>query len=280
MRRHLLALMFCFCAGLLAVKPVPAFEIMLPEIYNEQADVAGWLMSEKLDGVRGYWDGKQLLSKRGNLFHPPRAFIQHLPPFALEGEIWGGRGNFEQTVAIVKRQQPDEGWLTLKFAIFDVPRTAGSFTVRMSRAEDWFKKHPSTTAFIIPQIPVRDREHLKQELRRIEKLGGEGLIVRAPEALYTAGRSPEILKVKSFQDAEARVVAHLPGKGKNSGALGALLVELDDGIRFRIGSGFSAAERKSPPAIGTMITFKYYGKFRSGIPRFASFLRIRSDQNL
>ncbi len=276
MRWYFLVLvLFCFMT-----QPVVALEIMLPQVYTGQADVAGWLMSEKLDGVRGYWDGKQLLSKQGNPFHPPLDFIQELPPFALEGEIWGGRGRFEETVAIVKRQAPDPGWLTLKFAVFDVPEATGSFTSRLDIARKWFEQHPSIYSFIIPQIPVRNQKHLKQELQRIEKLGGEGLIVRAPEALYTTGRSPKILKVKSFQDAEAKVVSHLPGKGKNLGKLGALLVELADGTRFKIGSGFSDAERKSPPAIGSIITFKYYGKFRSGIPRFASFMRVRTDLEL
>ncbi|MCF6178400.1 MAG: DNA ligase [Geopsychrobacter sp.] len=278
---RLLILILVLLSGQLVLgRPVAALEMMLPQVYTEQTDVAGWLMSEKLDGVRGYWDGKQLLSKQGNRFHPPQGFIRDLPPFALEGEIWGGRGRFEETVAIVKRQTPDPGWLTLKFAVFDVPKASGSFRMRMVKVKKWFEQHPYSTAFVIPQIPIRDKKHLEQELQRIEKLGGEGLIVRAPEALYTSGRSPKILKVKSFQDAEAKVMAYLPGKGKNRGKLGALLVEMADGTRFKIGSGFSTAERESPPSIGTIITFKYYGKFHSGIPRFASFLRIRSDQNL
>ncbi len=278
--RRLFLILGLLGGQLLPGSPVAALEIMLPQVYTEQAEVAGWLMSEKLDGVRGYWDGKQLLSKQGNPFQPPQAFIRDLPPFALEGEIWGGRGRFEETVAIVKHQNPDQRWLTLKFAVFDVPKATGNFTSRLDIAQKWFKQHPSAYSFIIPQLPVRDRLQLKQELRRIEKLGGEGLIVRAPGALYSSGRSPKILKVKSFQDAEAKVVAHLPGKGKNLGKLGALLVEMADGTRFKIGSGFSSTERESPPAIGTIITFKYYGKFRSGVPRFASFLRVRADQGL
>lgn len=254
-----------------------AVELMLPQVYSEQVDVSGWLMSEKLDGVRGYWDGKQMLSKNGNRFYPPSSFLQDLPPFPLEGELWGGRGTFEQTVSIVKKLQPHSDWLQLKFAIFDVPQAPGGFTARLTKAKDWFAAHPSAYAFVISQIPVQDQTHLQKELQRIEMLDGEGLIVRRPDAIYAVGRSPEILKVKQYQDAEATVVAHLPGKGRNVGRLGSLLVVLADGTRFKIGSGFSDADRESPPPIGTVVTFKFYGKYQSGLPRFPSFLRIRLD---
>jgi DNA ligase-1 len=266
--------------GLWLASQTCASELMLPQVYTGQVDVAGWLMSEKLDGVRGYWDGRQLLSQSGNPLHPPAAFIRDLPPFPLEGELWGGRGRFEQTIGSVKRQQSDPGWLQLKFAIFDVPQAPGGFRERMRQASDWFADHPTNYAFIIPQIPVRDQAHLQQELERIERLGGEGLIVRRPDARYRAGRSMEILKVKSHQDAEATVLAQLPGEGRNAGRLGALQVELEDGTRFRIGSGLSDADRDSPPPVGSLITFKYYGTYQSGIPKFPVFLRLRSDRDL
>ena len=265
---------------LLLVIPSVAAEPMLPHTYTSATDVSGWLMSEKLDGVRGYWDGRRLFSKNGQRFFPPDAFIHNLPPFPLEGELWGGRESFASTVSIVRRQQSHVGWLQLKFAIFDVPEAAGGFTNRIASATKWFREHPATYAYVIPQVPVRDREHLLKELQRIELLGGEGLIVRNPDALYTAGRSNEILKVKNYRDAEATVIEWLPGKGRNQGRLGSLLVELEDGARFKLGSGFSDAERETPPPIGTVITFKYYGIYKSGIPKFPSFLRIRSDVGL
>ena len=274
-----ISLLLC-CGVLFSAAHTIAAQLMLPQVYSDQVDVSGWLMSEKLDGVRGYWDGKQLLSKNGNVFYPPAAFIRDLPPFPLEGELWGGRGTFEQTASIVMKQQPHDGWLQLKFAIFDVPQAPGGFTARLAIANDWFAAHPSAYAFVIPQFPVLDHTHLQLELHRIEKLGGEGLIVRVPEALYAGGRSPEILKVKNYQDAEATVVGHLPGKGRNKGKLGSLLVALADGTQFKIGSGFTDAERESPPHIGAVVTFKFYGKYQSGIPTFPSYMRIRRNQSI
>jgi len=268
------------CCGLFTAGTAGAAEPMLPKVYTEQVDIGGWLMSEKLDGVRGYWDGQQLFSKSGRLLNPPLDFIANLPDFPVEGELWGGRGTFEQTVAIVLRKQAHEGWQQLKFAIFDVPNASGGFTQRIKIAQDWFIAHPSRYAFVISQTPVDDNDHLQHELRQIEHLGGEGLIVRNADALYASGRSSEVLKVKSFRDAEATVVAHYPGKGRHAGRLGSLLVKLDSGILFKIGAGFSDKERENPPAVGEIITFKFYGKYQSGVPKFPSFLRLRQDTML
>ena len=257
------------------VPPGKALEIMLPQVYQEGLDISGWLMSEKLDGVRGYWDGEKLLSKNGNPFKPPPEVLENLPPFALEGEIWGGRGTFESTMSIVGKENPHPGWLTLKFAIFDVPEVKGSFTARIEKAESWFVAHPGAYAFVIPQKQVQGKEELEKELQRVQALGGEGLMVRNPDAFYGKGRSGDILKVKSYDDTEARVIAHLPGKGRNKGRMGSLLVELPTGIQFKIGTGFTDKQRENPPPVGSIITFKYYGFYDSGIPKFPSFMRVR-----
>jgi DNA ligase-1 len=111
----------------------------------------------------------------------------------------------------------------------------------------------------------------------IESLGGEGMMLRKPDSPYTVGRSYDSLKVKTHEDTEATVIRHLPGSGRNAGRLGSLLVELPNGIQFAIGTGFSDKERDNSPPVGSIITFKYYGFYKSGIPRFASFLRVREE---
>ncbi len=266
--------------GFMLLPSSQAAKPMLPQTYNGQTDIRGWVMSEKLDGVRGYWDGKQLLSKNGYPFDPPAEFISNLPDFPLEGELWSGRDTFEQTASTVRHDHNHFGWKKLKFAIFDVPKAVGGFTERIALAKSWVTTHPSQYAFVISQLPVRSEKHLQQELKRIEKLGGEGLIVRKADALYSPGRSSEILKVKNYHDAEATVIAHVLGKGDNSLRLGSLLVRLEDGTQFKIGTGFSHAEREHPPPIGAIVTFKHYGKYRSGIPKFPVYLRIRHDNGL
>jgi DNA ligase-1 len=95
------------------------------------------------------------------------------------------------------------------------------------------------------------------------------------DSQYATGRSAALLKLTPWQDAEARVVAHLPGKGKYAGMLGALQVQMPDGRRFALGSGFTDAERRNPPLLGTQVTYRYRELTRHGIPRFARFLRVR-----
>lgn len=276
----ILSVVLCLLiAGVFGGATAAAKEIMLPQVFTEQ-DVAGWWMSEKLDGVRGYWDGKQLYSKGGKVLAPPVEFTAGLPPFAVEGELWAGRSRFEQTVSCVNREQPHAGWLKLKFGIFDIPQEPGTFRNRIGKAKAWIEENKPEYAFVIDQVEVINNAHLHEELKRVEKLGGEGLIVRDPDAVYENGRSLSLLKVKSFEDAEAVVIAHLPGKGRNVGRMGALLVEAEDGLQFRIGGGFSDAERELPPPVGSVITYKYYGRYQSGLPRFPSFLRTRLDNDL
>lgn len=269
----LLPLILCFSI----TAETDALDLMLPEVYGENVDYSNWMMSEKLDGIRGYWDGDRLISKKGTPLNPPAAFIKNFPDFAVEGEIWGGRRSFEKTVSIVMKDEAHNGWLELRFAIFDVPEAGGGFEERLRVAREWFEGHPSEYAFVIEHNPVKSRDHLKRELQRIEKLGGEGLILRRPGSLYAKGRSADILKVKSYYDMEAVVIKHIEGNGRNRGRMGSLLVELPDKRRFRIGAGFSDEEREHPPPAGSVITFKYYGFYKSGIPKFASYLRIRKD---
>ena len=264
-------LLLLFCLGTNAA----ALDILLPMVFQDDIDITNWLMSEKLDGVRGYWNAKKLLSKNGIPFNPPEAFIKNFPDFAVEGELWGGRNTFEKTASVVMKHEAHDGWMDLKFAIFDVPEAGGGLEQRLNMAIQWFEKHPSEYVFVITQEIVKGNDHLKEELLRVEKLGGEGLIVRNPLSLYTIGRSAEILKVKSYYDMEATVIDHIEGTGRNQGRMGSILVELPDRRQFKIGTGFTDKERINPPPTGAIITFKYYGFYNSGIPKFPSFLRTR-----
>ena len=107
---------------------------------------------------------------------------------------------------------------------------------------------------------------------------GEDLSAKL-KRLLRATRNDDLLKLKTYLDAEARVLKIISGKKKFQGMMGAILVENEEGIKFKIGSGFSDSTRKNPPAIGSIITYKYYGKTKDNKPRFASFLMIRADYN-
>lgn len=238
-------------------------------------DVTGWYMSEKLDGVRAYWNGSELLSRQGNKFAAPEWFTTHFPPFELDGELWTSRGEFEDIASIIARGRPHPGWKRITYNIFEVPNAPGDFDARLRKLRHYLAQHPAGPIRVIPQIPCRDRDHLRTLLADVEAKGGEGLVVRNPRTPYLSGRSNVSLKVKSFDDMEGKVVGYRPGKGKFTGKTGALQVEIAGGIRFFIGSGLKERDRERPPPLGSIVTFKHHGFTRQGIPRFASYLRVR-----
>lgn len=283
--RHHFYLTRLICFYLTALAPwIPsgseASSEVIPEImsgyqWDGVSDVTGWWVSEKLDGVRGVWTGKNMLSRSGRIITVPDWFTEHFPPFALDGELWIGRKRFHEISGIVHQINAGEAWRQVRFCIFDVPHDTKPFEERITMATDWFKAHPSEYADIVEQTRCKGKAALLSLLAETENKGGEGLMIRQPGSRYTKGRCRDILKVKSFYDTEAMVIEHIGGKGKYAGKLGSLLVQLPNGIRFKIGTGFSDIDRESPPPVGSTITFKYKELNPSGIPRFASFMRVR-----
>lgn len=251
--------------------------LLLAHTWENDVDLTDWWMSEKLDGVRAYWDGKQFISRQGNVYHAPDFFIAGLPEVPLDGELWMGRKAFQRCVSIVRRQDKSDHWNSIRFRVFDLPAAGGPFEERLEQLRDCLSPDGLQFAEIHEHSRCRGLDHLREELARVESLGGEGVMLRQPGSRYEAGRSPTLLKVKTFHDAEARVVEHLPGTGRHKGRLGALGVVLSDGTSFSIGTGFSDAQRERPPAVGSLVTFRYQEFSDRGVPRFPSFVRVHEE---
>ena len=251
--------------------------LLLAQSWDNAMDLSGWWMSEKLDGVRAYWDGKQFLSRQGNVYHAPDWFVEGLPETPLDGELWIDRKRFQQTVSVVRRQDKSDHWKNVRLLVFDAPELNGGFEERLKYLAETLgeKQHPY--AAVHEHQCCQNLSHLREELSRIEQLGGEGLMLREPGSSYAVGRSTSLLKVKSFHDAEAVVLDHRAGKGKFKGMMGALIVQLPDGTEFSVGTGFSDAERNSPPAPGSVITFRYQELSDGGVPRFPSYVRLHTE---
>ncbi|PNE01465.1 DNA ligase [Alcanivorax sp. MD8A] len=270
---------FLFSIALVAAAQPPALQ--LAKVYQPGMPLDGYWVSEKLDGVRAYWDGAQLWSKGGNRIAAPEWFTRGYPDQAMEGELWMGRGRFAEVSAAVRRLRPQaQEWRQIRLMLFDLPESRQPFAVRVQEMRALVAASSSYTLEVVTQTPATDHDRLMQQLDKVMARGGEGLMLHHGDSVYHAGRSDAVLKVKSYQDAEARVTGHVVGQGKFAGMLGALQVETDDGRRFRLGTGFSDAERRDPPPIGSTVTFKYYGLTATGLPRFASFLRVRRDEPL
>ncbi len=252
-------------------------QLLLANSWENDEDLTGWWMSEKLDGVRAWWDGRQFLSRQGNVFHAPDWFVAGLPNVPLDGELWLDRKAFQRTVSIVRRQDKSDHWREIKYLLFDAPGIGEPFEQRQKALAGLVGQHRPEYAKVLDQIRCAGVVALKAELQRVEALGGEGLMLRQPSSAYEAGRSPTLLKVKTFHDAEGVVVEHLAGKGRHAGRLGAVVVELPGGLTFSVGTGFSDAQRERPPAVGSTITYRYQELTDRGVPRFPSFVRVRAE---
>ena len=256
-----------------------AQDILLAQIYQQGIDVTQYLVSEKLDGVRAIWDGKQLKSRKGNVINAPDWFIKHLPKTPLDGELWLARGEFDALSGAVRKDVPiDAEWQNITYQIFELPNAAGTFEARAKRIAEIVKQSNTPHLKAVAQYRVKNEAELNKKLKQVVAIGGEGLMLHRANAEYVTGRSDVLLKLKLLLDAEATVIAHLLGKGKYAGKLGALLVEAQDGIRFKLGTGFTDAERENPPKIGSTITYTYRDKTKNGKPKFASFLRVRDEK--
>jgi DNA ligase-1 len=251
--------------------------LLLAESWDNAMDLSDWWMSEKLDGVRAFWDGKQFLSRQGNIYYAPDWFVQGLPETPLDGELWIDRKKFQRTVSIVRRQDKNDLWNEVRFLIFDAPAASGAFEERLAFLKDALAGAALKFAGPHEHTRCKDLAHLREELARIEALGGEGLMLRQPGSNYVTGRSTTLLKVKTFHDAEAMIIGHQPGAGRHKGRLGALLVRLPNGTEFAVGTGFSDRERSSPPAVGATVTFRYQELSEGGVPRFPSYVGERLD---
>lgn len=251
--------------------------VLLASTYRPGFDPAQFWVSEKLDGVRAIWDGQALRFRSGNPVDAPRWFIEGLPSVPLDGELWLGRGRFERISAIVRRSPPDDSlWRDVRYMVFELPGAPGSFTERIDAIRRVVAACSDKTPWLqhVEQFRIANENALKQTLGEVVAGGGEGLVLHRADAPYMTGRGDVLLKMKPLDDAEARVIAHLPGAGHNTGRMGALLVETPEGRRFRIGTGFTNAQREAPPPIGSVVTYRYRGFTNSGLPRFASFLRV------
>jgi DNA ligase-1 len=263
-----------------ALEDISSPSFSLANEFSPDIDITAYWVSEKLDGVRAYWNGKQLLTRNHNIINAPPWFTAKFPHHPLDGELWKERGAFQQTVSVVRKKIPiDREWLTISYQVFDLPDSTANFDQRLQQLESIIdNKNPFIQ--LIEQWRVGSLQQLDAQLMERVSQGAEGLMLRRGSSLHHTQRNNDFIKYKLFADAEATVIAYKKGKGKITGMMGSLLVELDNGLQFYIGTGFTQQQRKSPPPIGSLITFQYSGFTNKGIPRHARFLRIRHDQGL
>ena len=264
------------CAGPASGAAPPPVELV--DVYHGGIDLSRYWVSEKYDGVRGYWDGHRLLTRGGAVVHVPAWFTRNWPRTPMDGELWAGYGRFSRVSTIVRTADAnDPAWHGVTYRVFDLPAQAGDFDARVPAIRKTVAAIGDPWVVAIRQFHVADEAQLRTALRRVLDKGGEGLVLHRGDAPYRAGRGVGLLKLKPYEDAEARVVAIRPGEGRLKGMMGSIEVCTPDGRRFAIGSGFSDEQRAHPPPVGSWVTYRFNGLTRSGLPRFVRFLRMRPE---
>lgn len=259
-------------------KLAPSSELLLAQVYQRGIDVKQYLVSEKFDGVRAVWDGKTFHTRTGRLIAAPVWFTKGFPNTALDGELWLARGKFDALSGAVRKDQPiDAEWRGISYLVFELPNAGGTFAERAKRISKIVNQANIAHLKAVAQFNIKDEAALTLKLKQMVAAGAEGLMLHRADALYVTGRSDVLLKLKLHYDAEATVVGYTAGRGKHKGKVGALLVETPEGVRFKLGTGLSDAERESPPKIGSLVTYTYRDKTANGKPKFASFLRVRNE---
>ena len=248
---------------------------MLASKYDGTQDIKGWIMSEKLDGVRCLWDGTKMVTRNGNLFYPPDFFIKDFPKdIVLDGELFMDRGKFSETISVLRRQDKSDNWKKIKYLIFDSPSVKGPFTKRLKVLKEKLSGIKTSYLELHEHEVCKDEAHLQKEMKRVTSIKGEGMMIRDPKSKYEHRRVKTMLKVKEFHDAEATVIGHEKGTGRLEKLMGAVVVKNKEGKTFKVGSGFTDKERKSPPKKGTVITYRYFELTKDGIPRFPTYMRV------
>lgn len=237
-------------------------------------DCAGWLCSEKLDGVRACLDADgQMWTRNGKPILPPADWAAGLPRgVELDGELWGGRGTLERTAGAV-RAGPRGDWSGIRFAVFDAPGAAGGFSERLAEAGRIASAAPVCAA--VEHWPVDGADDVDAALDRVRAAGGEGVVLRDPSAPYVPGRSASTLKHKPIETDEATVTGREVGTGRNAGAV-SVLVCTWRGRSLRLSAGLTDALRAAPPAIGAAVTFAFSGISAAGEPRCVRLVEVRN----
>lgn len=269
---------FYFTVQIFTVQADSLPQVQLANVYDQAtvSDISNYLVSEKYDGVRAIWTGEELLTRQGNPISAPEWFTAPLPEVWLDGELWTRRQDFDALSGIVRTQTPDDSlWREVKYMVFDMPDAELPFEQRYSNYSRLVEQMNADHIQAVKQQRFDSNHALSEHLQTLVENGAEGLMLHLATAPHRSSRSDALLKLKPYFDDEAEVIAHLPGQGKYTGMLGALRVKNQQGIEFSIGTGFTDADRANPPPIGSIITYKYHGFTKNGMPRFASFLRIR-----
>lgn len=268
-----------------------ALDLIKPVVLNiDNINISDYLVSEKLDGVRGFWDGKRLYSKNENLYYPPDDFVKNFPPFAIDGELYCD-AEFEDIISDVKKSK----FQCVKLYVFEVPNQKGNLEQRLQVLKDYLKIYPNDNIKIIPQLNFKNKDEFFKYFDDITKNGAEGVVLHKKDTDFDTKKGDNIIKFKKYFDDECvitkinytkNLLKNYECKWDIKNAQKALKTKKqkelfnskkNEQYIIKIGSGFNKDHRENPLSIGTKITIKYYKISKNLKPIHAVFIRVRKD---
>ena len=247
-------------------------------------NIESYAISEKFDGVRGIWDGKEMFSKNGKKLAIPPCFAEKLAILELkdgefvEGELWADYGKFAEVSSLARRKNPTcAEFESVKYLIFNAQFNESSdFLANLSKIQSILESHKTPQIRTITQHKFSSSKELQDFFDAVVAKGGEGVILRDSHTAF---------KLKAQHDAECKIIDYTRGKGRLGGKVGSIVCEsladknagIKNGIIFRIGSGLSDEMRTNPPKIGTIITYKFSGVSKNSVPLHTRFWRVYGE---
>ena len=204
MRHYYLIILLLFMPFLAISSEQTPPALLLAKVYKQNIQLEDYWVSEKLDGVRAYWNGKNLISRQGNIIQAPDWYTEVLPNIKLDGELWISRAQFEVLSGRVRKKSPvDKEWREIKYMIFDLPESKENFTQRLEQLEKIISNINVEHIELIKQFKVSSHQVLMKKLDELVKLKAEGLMLHRGASFYKSGRHDDLVKLKRYFDDEA-----------------------------------------------------------------------------
>jgi DNA ligase-1 len=227
----------------------------------EREDVSGWQIAQKYNGIRCYWNGFEMWSKKGRKYELPSFITDLLPKSPLDGEICLSSGSYTKCVAILNKNPSHPAWKNIKFVVNDAPELDIPFSQRLQALRTKIVK--SRWVRVNKYLNCRGNDNLYEELANVRRQGGDGIIMKHPNSLYHAGKSrTSFLEVNSNFQGVARVLQIMRKKDK----INSVRVKTEQGQEFNIFRGLKTLF-KNPPKVGSNITYCYNSLLDNGKPR-------------
>ena len=219
------------------------FSVMLAKKFDVKKLSFPCIVSPKLDGIRAVFYKGELYTRNQKVIRGVDHIKKQLFNFALEGisldgELMVPGIPFQKSSGMIRsfNETPEA-----VYYVFDIPSHPGNQEDRLRKLEE-LEEFMGGNLVLVPHVICNESKHIQQMYKSFRAQGFEGAMVKAIDGLYENKRSSNWLKMKEVETYDVECVGFFEGKGRLTGTLGGIIVELD-GVRIRVGGGFSDQDR-------------------------------------